>query len=322
MGFSSINYRTVRERFELKKSAAEAKAAAELTMLHVKYPELAEVDRALAATALDVLNAALAGGDDAEAKIAEIRANNMALAEKRSAILKKHGIPENAGEPEYDCPKCADAGFVGDMMCDCLRRALIDETFRTSGIGSLIKTQSFDTFSLDYYRDDPAALEAAELSLAVCTQFAGNFGKESVNNLLMIGATGLGKTHLSTSVAKAVIERGFDVVYETAQNIIRDFEKQQFGRRGEDDEDLTARYFDCDLLIIDDLGTEMKSSFTVACIYNVINTRINRAAPMIINTNLTQKELRERYEDRITSRMFGEFSPLLFKGKDVRSRKL
>lgn len=322
MGFSSTNYRKVREVFEEKRNAAEAKAAAERNALHAKYPELAVIDKQLSDTALDIFAAAMEPDADVEAKVAEIREKNAFLLDRRRAIMEDNGIPETDGEPKYDCPICSDRGYTGSKMCDCLRRALIDETFRTSGIGELIKTQSFETFSTEYYKDDRAALEAAELSLVLCRQFADGFSAGSGENILMIGATGLGKTHLSTSVAKAVIERGFDVVYETAQNIFRDFEKQQFGKRDPEAEDLTSKYFDCDLLIIDDLGTELKSSFTVSCLYNMINTRLNRKASMIVNTNLTQKELRERYEDRITSRLFGEFSTLLLKGKDIRSRKL
>ena len=320
MAFSSKNYRTVRERFETKKSMAEAKAASELAVLHSDIPELAEIDEKLSGTALDIFGAATSGGD-VEKKLEEIRARHAELTERRRALLDKLGIPENAGEPVYDCPVCRDTGFAGGKMCSCLKKAIVEETLVTSGLGGLVKTQSFDSFSVEYYKDDPLAFQAANDALYRCRSFAESFDPESGKNLLLIGATGLGKTHLSTSVAKTVIERGFDVVYETAQNIFRDFGKQQFGRRDSDVEDETARYFDCDLLIIDDLGTELTNNFTVACLYNIIYTRLNGKKPMIINTNLAQKELRQRYEDRITSRLFGEFDPLFFTGKDVRSRK-
>ncbi|MBQ2766264.1 MAG: ATP-binding protein, partial [Clostridia bacterium] len=142
-------------------------------------------------------------------------------------------------------------------------------------------------------------------------------------NVFFCGTTGLGKTHLSTAIAKTLIERGFDVVYDTAQNILSDFEYERFGRSyGDDSESRTDKYFDCDLLIIDDLGTEMTNQFTVSCLYNIINTRINHSKSMLISTNLTQNEIRERYSDRITSRLFGDFMVMRFVGKDIRLQKL
>jgi DNA replication protein DnaC len=138
---------------------------------------------------------------------------------------------------------------------------------------------------------------------------------------LLIGGTGLGKTHLSTSVAKAVIERGFDVLYVSAIDMFSDFEKKQFGN-GEGYVDNTRRYFECDLLIIDDLGTELTNQFTVSCLYNVINSRINSARSTFINTNLSKKEIESKYAERITSRLFGEYYPLVFSGIDIRKQKM
>ena len=135
---------------------------------------------------------------------------------------------------------------------------------------------------------------------------------------MLVGGTGLGKTHLSTSVAKTVIERGYDVLYVCAIDMFADFEQKQFGN-GEDN---TRRYFDCDLLIIDDLGTELTNQFTVSCLYNVINSRINSAKSTFINTNLSKKEIETKYAERITSRLFGEYYPLVFTGVDVRKQKM
>ena len=140
------------------------------------------------------------------------------------------------------------------------------------------------------------------------------------NPLFIYGDAGLGKTHLSTSVAKVVIERGFDVVYESASGMIGDFEAVRFGRDYESHRD--ERYFDCDLLIIDDLGTDVNNQFTASVIYNVLTSRINSKKSTIINTNLSHNELRGRYADRITSRLFGEFRPLLFTGRDIRRQKI
>ena len=322
MGFNSETYKKVLDRMEQQRDAEEARAYAEAEALHIKIPELAEIDRELSSTAAAVAESVFSGVD-VEKRLKEIEARNLELQNLRRKLLAVSGLPEDAGRPRYSCAVCSDTGFVNGEMCDCLRRALINETFMTSGIGSLAKTQSFETFSTKYYENDPKALEGINIILLLCRDFAENFTPGNGRNLLFTGNTGLGKTHLSTAIAKVVIEKGNDVVYDTAQNIFSDFEKRQF-RTGRDDlsPDPTEKYFDCDLLIIDDLGTELTNSFTVSCLYNIINTRINHRASMIINTNLTQQELRSRYADRITSRLFGEFSPLHFTGTDVRRSKL
>ena len=200
-----------------------------------------------------------------------------------------------------------------------MRRELTLAGYESSGLGHLMAQQSFDSFSLQYYTGaDRAAMEVNYHSLR---DFAAQFATRRGENWLLIGATGLGKTHLSTSVAKAVIDAGFDVVYDTAQGVFSAFETARFGR-GDGDSAATDRYFHCDLLILDDLGTELTNTFTISCLYNLINTRLNARRATLINTNLSYAELRSRYADRITSRLFGEFHLLSFTGKDVRAQKL
>ena len=140
-------------------------------------------------------------------------------------------------------------------------------------------------------------------------------------NLLFVGGTGLGKTHLSTAIAKALIEKGYNVIYETAQNIFFDFDNDRFRDRFSDSEPESSKYLDCDLLIIDDLGSEAINSFTVSCLYNILNTRLNKGLPIIASTNLNSKEIRSKYHDRITSRLFGEFNIQMFYGNDLRKIK-
>ena len=210
-------------------------------------------------------------------------------------------------------------------MCRCMREKLIAAGYESSGIGSLIKTKTFDNFDLSYQKHDPQAYEVLAANYEICKSYAEGFECPGGKNLLLMGNTGLGKTHLSTAIAGRVIGRGFDAVCETAQNVFSDFEFERFNRPygSADSEPVrTGKYFECDLLIIDDLGTEMTNQFTVSCLYNLINTRLNHGRPMIINTNLSRDELRKRYADRITSRLFGEFCPLRFIGKDVRELKL
>ena len=289
----------------------------------MQYPELEKIDRVLAETGLSILKEAAKGKEGLEERIAAIREGNKSLLEARGAYLESIGYPVDYTSVKYECEKCSDTGFVGVKMCECMRRELVLAGYESSGIGGLIRTQSFETFSLDYYKRTPNELGNMQMILDTCKAYAERFSEANGESLFFCGTTGLGKTHLSTAIAKVLIERGFDVVYDSAQNIISDFEFERFGRGyGDNSDSRTDKYFECDLLIIDDLGTEMANQFTVSCLYNIINTRINHSRSMIISTNLAQNEIRERYADRITSRLFGDFMVMKFAGKDIRLQKL
>ncbi len=316
MSFNSKNYYELCAAFSQKHLAAAERAEAKKAELGAKIPELAEVDAALAATAARIFGAALGGKDGLDARIAAIKEETGQLRAARAALLKAHGYPADYTEPHYDCEKCKDLGFVDTKMCDCLRRALVMKGYESSGLGALIGKQTFENFSLDFCRTDAAGRERMQQNLAIIRTYAEHFSPKS-GSLLFIGGTGLGKTHLSSALAKTVIDRGYDVLYTSAVNMLSDFERAKF--RGDADE--TDRYFLAELLIIDDLGTEMATAFTESCLYNVIDTRICKGAPTVISTNLGAKELSDRYGERIFSRLLGVYQPLLFVGKDVRFEK-
>ncbi len=323
MGYNKDNYLRIRQEYADKNLRAKEAAEHRANELHQKYPELMKIDRVLSETGLNIMRESLKGKEGLDERIAKLRESNRELQAARAEYLKSIGYPADYTAVKYECEKCSDTGFIGTRLCECMRRDLILAGYESSGIGNLIRTQSFDTFSLDYYSRTPEERRNMELILDTCRTYAERFTAESGNNMFFCGTTGLGKTHLSTSVAKRVIERGFDVVYDTSQNILADFEYERFTRSyGDTSEPRTDKYFNCDLLIIDDLGTEIANQFTVSCLYNIINTRINNSGAMIISTNLTQNEIRDRYSDRITSRLFGDFMVMRFVGKDIRLQKL
>ena len=206
-------------------------------------------------------------------------------------------------------------------MCDCMKRELTLAGFRSSGLGPLLDKQTFDSFSLDYYRADPQNLRLMERTLQMAREYATTFTMRS-GNLLFFGRTGLGKTHLSTAIAREVILRGYDVVYDSLPNILADYEHDRFHSGYGTEDERAAKYAAADLLIMDDLGTEMVTQFSLSCLYNIINTRLCAERPTIISTNLGEDELQERYHDRITSRLLGEYRPLVFVGEDIRRQKL
>ncbi len=322
MSYNRENYIRIKREFDKKHLEAQSEADHRREELHLKFPDLARIDRALSEMGIRVFGEAMKGKENLEERIEKIHVDLKELRAVRKEWMERNGFPEDYTEPSYECAVCQDTGSVGHNICVCMHRALILSGYESSGIGKLIKTQSFETFDLSYYSENEQTLKTVTDNYNFCKRYAVEFNGEDTKNLLMLGNTGLGKTHLSTSIAKVVIESGYDVSYETAQNIFADFETERFGRSYENEAKNLDMYFDCDLLIIDDLGAEMTNQFTISCLYNIINTRINRNKSTIINTNLTADELRRKYNDRITSRLLGEFYLLRFLGKDIRAQKI
>ncbi len=322
MGFNKENYKRIREEYSQKWAKAEREADLRRAELEAELPELRQIDLAIADVGIRGVYATIGGGENAEKTIKMLESESLSLQEARAAILREHGYPEDYTAVRYECTECSDTGYKDGKMCKCMRRALIMAGYSTSGVAHLMQTQTFETFSLDYYKDDPENFRRMKLNFETAKRFANELGAEKTQNLVFFGGTGLGKTHLSTSIAKVAIERGFDVLYVSAMDMLSDFEQDRFRSGYSSAQADIARYFECDLLIIDDLGTEVSNQFTVSTVYNVINTRLSKNISTVISTNLTPAELRSRYWDRIASRIFGEYTPLVFEGVDVRMQKL
>lgn len=320
MSYNPQNYARVREQFQKKRAAAQERAEQHTREVHAKIPALAQLDRALSQTASRMMGAILSR-ENVEAKVEAIKRENLDLQQARRELLVQNGYPADYTDVHYDCPTCADTGAVGTKLCTCMRRALVLCGYESSGLGALLQTQSFDNFDLKYYKKSAEALTSAQAALQKSRQFAANFSPKTTENLLFCGKTGLGKTHLCTSIARTLIERGFDVVYESAQALFSTMRREHF-QPSDESAARVERYFGCDLLIIDDLGAEATSQASVSFLYDIVNTRLNGGKPMIINTNLSKKELTSRYSDRIASRLFGAFLPFLFLGEDIREQKL
>ena len=317
MAYNRDNFLQLKNEYENKRKNAVADAENRKAELHFKFDEIKQIDEKLQMTGIHILSEAMKGKAGLDKRIDALKKENETLLMQRAEILKKNGVAEDYSDVKYECKDCSDTGYIGIKMCPCFKNALIKKNFESAGLGAMLKDQSFETFDLTFYLDNKANYDTMKANVEKCKSYAEQFAKNR-GNLLFVGATGLGKTHLSSSIAKSVIEQGFEVVYDTAQNVLSDFEKEQFRYQN----GLCEKYFECDLLIIDDLGTEMSTAFTVASIYNIINTRLNSGKSTIINTNLSHEELRKRYSDRITSRLLGCFEPLIFKGTDIRMKKL
>ena len=334
MPYNSKVVKKVLSDFENKEKAAVAAAEKRKQELYKILPELFYIDQELSKTQFklvnDILNSSGAAVETA-ARIEKTKYGNLELQRKRTEILKNSSYPEDYTKPRYECDFCKDVGYQGEDMCICLKRALSAEGLKYSGLSEITKNQSFKNFNLNYYskekdKSGKSPYNVMKSNLENCIKFADEyktpeFENSPNKNLFFCGNTGLGKTHLSSAIARELIGKGFDVVYETAQKIVYAFEKERFSRIGEYDEDATERYLNCDLLIIDDLGTEYPGAMSISTIFNIINSRLVKNKNMIISTNMTYAQLQTRYDDRIASRILGEFTILEFIGSDVRYSK-
>lgn len=320
MGYNRENYKRIKEEYDGKYLRAAEAAQLRRAEVQKNVEGVADIDRLLSMTGFKIFDATLRGRRD---EIDAINAENRKLNEKRAALLVSAGYPADYTEIKYECDECGDTGVVNNKICKCMRKKLIEAGFESSGMYDLIKRQNFDNFSLDYYKQSKDIFSRMSAIYSVVKKYAFEFDPEKSGNIAMFGNTGLGKTHLSSAMAGVIIEQGNDVYYTGANAMFADFEYKRFGNSADPDaEGDVDKYFSCDLLIIDDLGTEVNNQFTTSCLYNVINTRLNKKKPTVISTNLTQDEFRKRYWDRIASRVFGEYTVLPFCGTDIRAQKL
>ncbi len=322
MAYNSDAFKKVMDDFSVKRAAAIDEAEKRLDDVVKKCPEIKMIDVALAGTGVAIMEAIGQGRDGIEERIEKIRKNNEELQQQRADCLALLGLMSDHTEPKFECTLCKDTGYdESARLCKCFKKALTIETCKRSGLGRLVDIQTFDSYSLDYFKDNIDVYDKMSEIFKQCKKYAEKFSPES-KHLMLVGDTGLGKTHLSTAIAGRVIERGFDVCYDTATNIFSSFENERFGKQNSKFAIPTERYFDCDLLIIDDLGTEPVTQFTVSSLYNLINTRSMNEKQVLLNTNLTKDEIKKKYGDRIASRLIGEAIILQFVGNDVRLQKI
>ena len=319
MAYSEAVLHRARERLLQEKNLYEAETAARRAQVLQAYPRLREIDQALRPSVAGAVAAAFRKGEDTTAAIAALKEQNLALQREREWILASAELDESVLDPPPFCPHCGGSGYVGSSMCECLRELCRQE--QKKELSSLLGgKESFDGFRLDLYPTEPdpnlgvSPRQLMERTFRRCRRYAREFGA-GAPSLLFTGGPGLGKTFLSACIARAVADNGFSVVYDTAGKLFSDFEAVKFGGN---QQDLTRKYLQCDLLIIDDLGTEMTTQFTQSVLYRVLNDRLLENRPVIVSTNLSDQALRQRYSAPIASRLLGAFEVCLFLGQDIR----
>ena len=329
MGYDANVLRRATQRLEQGRRERRERVEGLRRDAYARQPKLERLDRQLQQTMAQLVAAALRRGGDPARAVREVRERNLAIQQERAVLLGALGLPEDALDDKPACPLCGDTGWQGAKMCRCLRelcaREQIAELSKLLDLGE----QSFDTFRMDYYSQSPwpggtSPRENMELVYEVCLNYAQKFGRFPIRNLFLTGAPGLGKTFLSACIARTVSEKGHSVVYDTAGNIFAQFEARKFQRDsadGQEARDETRRYLNCDLLILDDLGSELVTQFTQSALYELVNSRLVGEKHTVISTNLTLEEAARRYPPQIASRLEGEYHALHFFGDDIRLLK-
>ena len=286
-------------------------------------PRLREIDIQLRATMAMAAQAAFAQGEDPQEILQQAQRKNLLLQQERAELAALH-FEEGYLDDSPVCDRCGGNGYIGSTRCECLRELCSQEQKRELTLLSGGR-ESFGQFKLEYYPDAVDSRYGAsprmimERNFRTCKNYALHFSKES-GNLLFVGSTGLGKTFLSACIARAVADRGYSVAYETASRLFTKLEQARFNSSEETRRE-ADKLMQCDLLIIDDLGTELPGQFVTAALYSLMNDRILAGKPMVISTNLNVDEAARRYSPQIASRLHGNFTRLTFVGEDIRVLK-
>ena len=323
MAYSSEVVRRARERLASAKADRESENREHLQRAYSMVPRLAEIDKQLRVTMASAVGAVFSVGGDVQAAVNAAKEKNLALQAERENLVNEY-FEEGFLDDSPICNICSGSGYIGSNMCECLRELCRQEqkkelTFLNVG------RESFDQFRLDYYPDriDPKLgvniRAVMERTLQTCRRYAYSFSERS-GNLLFSGDTGLGKTFLSACIARTVADNGYSVVYESAGHLFSKLERAKFG--GDEEARADAdKYTACDLLIIDDLGTEMGGQFVTSALYTLINDRLLSRKSTIISTNLDVESLSKRYSPQIVSRLRGDYTRVAFLGDDIRVKK-
>ena len=323
MGYSAEVIRRARQRLEQAKADRQSQQQQKLQQAYDRVPRLQEIDRLLRQTMAQAARAAFTQGGDIQAMMNRIKEENLTLQREREQLIAEHFAPGFLEETPL-CPKCGGSGYVGSAMCQCMQELCRQEQRKELTLLHM-GTETFESFRLDVYPDRFDADMGVNIRTLMqktyqsCWSYAHNF-TENAGNLLFSGSTGLGKTFLSACIARTVADKGYSVVYESATHLFSQMEQAKFG--GDEEAKVhVQRYQACDLLIVDDLGTEMGGQFTVSALYTLLNDRLLSGKPMIISTNLNAQEFARRYSPQIASRLEGSFKRLFFLGDDIRVKK-
>ncbi|BCJ92620.1 DNA replication protein DnaC [Anaerocolumna cellulosilytica] len=327
MPLKNYQYNKILREYDTKQLTNKHNQDTRIAEAYAAIPELKEIDDEVVTCAVSSAKLLLMGDGKPMPRLKKLTEQAEA---RRKALLEQHGFPEDYLQLKHHCPDCKDTGYIGNEKCHCFKQAIVDIVYSQSNIKTAIVRENFNTFSYDYYSGDytdpsvrMSPRENIKKVVEICRNFIDNFGTE-YNNLLLYGNTGVGKTFLANCVARELLDRAFTVIYLTAFQLFDILEKNKFAK-GEESYEFQNQFdyiLDCDLLIIDDLGTELNNSFVNVQLYLCINERFLRRKSTIISTNLSLDNINTIYSERVFSRIASNYSLLKIVGEDIRLKKL
>lgn len=323
MALSNAQYDQIMREYDQKQLRNRRLTFSRLGAAYASLPRLKEIDDAIASCSITQAKKRLEGDTNA---LLQLKEQLAAYRNEKAALLKEEGYDDNYFEPLYDCKDCKDTGYIDGKKCHCFQQAIINKVYAQSNIKNILERENFNEFRLDYYSDsevDPITertpKQTAVAARAACENFVETFD-DKPKNLFFYGNTGVGKTFLTNCIAKELLDKGYSVIYFTAFQLFDILSKGVF-EKDADAIEAHKNIFDCDLLIIDDLGTEFSNSFTTSQLFLCVNERILRQKSTIISTNLSMNQMLESYSERTLSRISSNYTVLKLHGEDIRIKK-
>lgn len=323
---ASENFKKAIKIISQRQQKAKYEASIKLNEIFEKIPRIKQIYQLLAQTSLKLTNTFFSDNFETNELIEQIKNENLKLQREIEILLLQNGYKKDYLDTRFYCSICEDTGYFEGVKCRCLKDLVTELNVTTFNHASNIMSANFKDFSLNYYsdiKDEKTGIIARDIMKRIfefCTIYADKF-HQNAPSVLMMGETGLGKTHLSLSIADVIMHKSFYALYSSSLDLFRTLQNEYFGKT-EYDKNTMQIVLEADLVIIDDLGAEFDSQFNSSCLYNIINSRLNMNKPTIINTNMTPTEIERRYSSRVASRLMTMYKCLKFVGKDVRQIKL
>lgn len=313
MALSGAQFDTILNRYEVTRLKNHRLHEERREYVYKNVEGYKELEDSTVSISMDVAKRKMEGDDDALSELHRLLSD---LKSMKRSLLKGAGLPEDYLDPLYDCPNCKDTGYVGVEKCHCLRQQIIDALYAQSNLKEILAENNFNKLSYDYHTGD--ALEAFKRAVAISKDFVANFDYEH-KNLLFYGSVGTGKSFLSGCIAKEILDSNHSVIYFSANALFEALARETFEKQSH--EDLYNFYdyiYNCDLLIVDDLGTEVSNSFVSNQLFSFINERNLRKKSTIISTNLSLEQIKDRYSERVFSRIISTYTACKLSGADIR----
>ena len=318
MNLSAAHFDSIMREYDNQRLENMHGLNARTQAVYDKFPEIKQIDQQISEL---VEKFAASFTTEGIMSFAQYKEKLSDLRMEKEALLKCYRIEPKELQMQYRCPDCQDTGYIENEKCHCLKQRIIDEMYQQSNLREILNAENFSTLSYRYY--DQENMEKMQVAIETCTKFAENFDK-TFENILLCGTVGIGKTFLSNCIAKEILDKGHSVLYLSAFQLFDLMAKNSFSGNAPKEDFVAKQYphiFESDLLIIDDLGTELANSFTLAGFFLVINERILRKKSTIISTNLSPQEILTTYTERTASRIIANYTMLKLSGSDIRLKK-